>query len=215
MYGFFYISKKIVKNLFNSCQNSQVRVNSLVCLGKILEYLDKWFVLDDILPFLQQIPSKEPAVLMGILGNKYFQLSPLLYFDVVNLRAFCIIDNLYIVLLQWPLKSSSFWCFSLSLFTYVMYCCYFWTQVHIFVAFKAQCNSEFSLQFLGCDGPHSQRGCFPWKSVWSVFFQMLLELLRYCCCLLLLLLHAKCYKWLSTILLFFTAVFVRLVLLDI
>ncbi|KAH0500121.1 SCY1-like protein 2 [Microtus ochrogaster] len=46
----------------------QVRVNSLVCLGKILEYLDKWFVLDDILPFLQQIPSKEPAVLMGILG---------------------------------------------------------------------------------------------------------------------------------------------------
>ncbi|OWK17044.1 SCYL2, partial [Cervus elaphus hippelaphus] len=45
----------------------QVRVNSLVCLGKILEYLDKWFVLDDILPFLQQIPSKEPAVLMGIL----------------------------------------------------------------------------------------------------------------------------------------------------
>ncbi|XP_054844268.1 SCY1-like protein 2 [Eublepharis macularius] len=45
-----------------------VRVNSLVCLGKILEYLDKWFVLDDILPFLQQIPSREPAVLMGILG---------------------------------------------------------------------------------------------------------------------------------------------------
>lgn len=39
-----------------------------MCLGKILEYLDKWFVLDDILPFLQQIPSKEPAVLMGILG---------------------------------------------------------------------------------------------------------------------------------------------------
>ncbi|KAM4677521.1 SCY1-like protein 2 isoform 2-T2 [Discoglossus pictus] len=45
-----------------------VRVNSLVCLGKILEYMDKWFVLDEILPFLQQIPSREPAVLMGILG---------------------------------------------------------------------------------------------------------------------------------------------------
>ncbi|XP_069760475.1 SCY1-like protein 2 isoform X2 [Narcine bancroftii] len=45
-----------------------VRVNSLVCLGKLLEYLDKWFVLDEILPFLQQIPSREPAVLMGILG---------------------------------------------------------------------------------------------------------------------------------------------------
>lgn len=45
-------------------------MNSLVCLGKILEYLDKWFVLDEILPFLQQIPSKEPAVLMGILGKE-------------------------------------------------------------------------------------------------------------------------------------------------
>ncbi|XP_068128911.1 SCY1-like protein 2 [Hyperolius riggenbachi] len=45
-----------------------VRVNSLVCLGKILEYLDKWFVLDEIIPFLQQIPSREPAVLMGVLG---------------------------------------------------------------------------------------------------------------------------------------------------
>uniref|UniRef100_A0A7N6B1M0 Protein kinase domain-containing protein n=1 Tax=Anabas testudineus TaxID=64144 RepID=A0A7N6B1M0_ANATE len=45
-----------------------VRVNSLVCLGKILEYLDKWFVIDEVLPFLQQIPSREPAVLMGILG---------------------------------------------------------------------------------------------------------------------------------------------------
>lgn len=48
----------------------QVRVNSLVCLGKILEYLDKWFVIDEILPFLQQIPSREPAVLMGILGKE-------------------------------------------------------------------------------------------------------------------------------------------------
>ncbi|KAK7886127.1 hypothetical protein WMY93_025748 [Mugilogobius chulae] len=45
-----------------------VRVNSLVCLGKILEYLDKWFVIDEVLPFLQQIPSREPAVLMGVLG---------------------------------------------------------------------------------------------------------------------------------------------------
>lgn len=41
----------------------------MVCLGKILEYLDKWFVIDEILPFLQQIPSREPAVLMGMLGE--------------------------------------------------------------------------------------------------------------------------------------------------
>lgn len=50
----------------------KVRVNCLVCLGKLLEHLDKWLVLDEILPFLPQIPSKEPAVLMGILGNFYF-----------------------------------------------------------------------------------------------------------------------------------------------
>jgi hypothetical protein len=47
---------------------SQVRVNCLVCVGKLLEHLDKWLVLDEVLPFLPQIPSREPAVLMGILG---------------------------------------------------------------------------------------------------------------------------------------------------
>uniref|UniRef100_H0VTE9 SCY1 like pseudokinase 2 n=1 Tax=Cavia porcellus TaxID=10141 RepID=H0VTE9_CAVPO len=57
-----------IKNACLQTSSLAVRVNSLVCLGKILEYLDKWFVLDDLLPFLQQIPSKEPAVLMGILG---------------------------------------------------------------------------------------------------------------------------------------------------
>lgn len=65
-----------------TCLNSfslQVRVNSLVCVGKILEYLDKWFVLDEILPFLQQIPSKEPAVLMGILGKVAFHFLRLMW----------------------------------------------------------------------------------------------------------------------------------------
>uniref|UniRef100_A0A3P8VA10 SCY1 like pseudokinase 2 n=1 Tax=Cynoglossus semilaevis TaxID=244447 RepID=A0A3P8VA10_CYNSE len=57
-----------VKSACLQTSSLAVRVNSLVCLGKILEYLDKWYVLDEILPFLQQIPSKEPAVLMGILG---------------------------------------------------------------------------------------------------------------------------------------------------
>lgn len=45
-----------------------VRVNCLVCLGKLLEHLDKWLVLDEILPVLPEIRSREPAVLMGILG---------------------------------------------------------------------------------------------------------------------------------------------------
>jgi len=34
--------------------------------------LDRWLVLDDIIPFLPQIPSKDPAVIMGILGKYYY-----------------------------------------------------------------------------------------------------------------------------------------------
>nr|XP_021001240.1 SCY1-like protein 2 isoform X4 [Parasteatoda tepidariorum] len=57
-----------IKKLCNGTSYLSVRVNCLVCLGKLLEHLDKWLVLDEILPFLSQIPSKEPAVLMGMLG---------------------------------------------------------------------------------------------------------------------------------------------------
>jgi SCY1-like protein 2 len=46
-----------------------VRVNCLLCIGKLLEHLDKWLVMDEVLPFLPKIPSREPAVLMGILGE--------------------------------------------------------------------------------------------------------------------------------------------------
>ncbi|XP_015127087.1 SCY1-like protein 2 [Diachasma alloeum] len=46
-----------------------VRVNCLLCLAKMLEHLDKWIILDQILPFLQEIPhSGEPAILMAIIG---------------------------------------------------------------------------------------------------------------------------------------------------
>ncbi|XP_064634954.1 SCY1-like protein 2 [Lineus longissimus] len=45
-----------------------VRVNCLVCVGKLLEFMDKWYVLDEVLPLLTEIPSREPAVLMSILG---------------------------------------------------------------------------------------------------------------------------------------------------
>ncbi|XP_061662993.1 SCY1-like protein 2 [Syngnathoides biaculeatus] len=65
------IKNSLIPRIKSACLQTSslaVRVNSLVCLGKILEYMDKWFVIDEILPFLQQIPSREPAVLMGILG---------------------------------------------------------------------------------------------------------------------------------------------------
>lgn len=57
-----------IKKLCLGTGNLSVRVNCLLCIGRILENLDKWLVLDEILPFLPQIPSREPAVLMGILG---------------------------------------------------------------------------------------------------------------------------------------------------
>uniref|UniRef100_UPI00358F0628 SCY1-like protein 2 n=1 Tax=Myxine glutinosa TaxID=7769 RepID=UPI00358F0628 len=57
-----------IKNACLQTSSLAVRVNALVCMGKLLQHLDKWFVLDEVLPFLQLIPSKEPAVLMAILG---------------------------------------------------------------------------------------------------------------------------------------------------
>lgn len=57
-----------IKKLCLTTQFLSVRVNCLLCIGKLLDHLDKWLVLDEVLPFLGQIPSREPAVLMGILG---------------------------------------------------------------------------------------------------------------------------------------------------
>lgn len=57
-----------IKRLCINTPFLSVRVNCLVCVGKLLEHLDKWLVLDEVLPFLQQVPSREPAVLMAILG---------------------------------------------------------------------------------------------------------------------------------------------------
>jgi len=57
-----------IKKLSIGTSYLSVRVNCLVCVGKLLEHLDKWLVLDEILPFLTQITSREPAVLMAILG---------------------------------------------------------------------------------------------------------------------------------------------------
>ena len=40
-----------------------------MCIGKLLEFMDKWYVLDEVLPILHGVPSREPAVLMTILGE--------------------------------------------------------------------------------------------------------------------------------------------------
>lgn len=57
-----------IKNLILKTTSLSIRVNGLVCLGKMLEHLDKYAVLDDILPLMNQIPSREPPTLMAILG---------------------------------------------------------------------------------------------------------------------------------------------------
>nr|XP_023029464.1 SCY1-like protein 2 [Leptinotarsa decemlineata] len=57
-----------IKKICLNTSTLSVRVNSLLCIGRLLENLDKWLVIDEVLPFLPQIPSREPAVLMGILG---------------------------------------------------------------------------------------------------------------------------------------------------
>ena len=40
----------------------------MVCIGKLLENLEKWIVLDDVLPILEKINIRDSAVLMAMLG---------------------------------------------------------------------------------------------------------------------------------------------------
>ena len=47
----------------------QLQIKCLVCLSQMLDILDKHIVLDHILPILEQIPTKEPGVLMAVLGE--------------------------------------------------------------------------------------------------------------------------------------------------
>ncbi len=47
----------------------QVKVNSLLCLGKMLDHLETWMVTDQVLTTLPKITSKEPGVLMATLGE--------------------------------------------------------------------------------------------------------------------------------------------------
>ena len=48
----------------------QLQIKCLVCLAQMLDILDKHIVLDHILPILEQIPNRQPGVLMAMLGNR-------------------------------------------------------------------------------------------------------------------------------------------------
>ncbi|RNA06295.1 SCY1 2 [Brachionus plicatilis] len=65
------IKHQIIPRIRKLCLESStlsVRVNSLICIGKILEHLEKWVVLDDVLPILEKITVRDSAVLMAMLG---------------------------------------------------------------------------------------------------------------------------------------------------
>ena len=47
----------------------QLQVKCLVCIAQLLDILDKHIILDQIMPTLHQITSREPGVLMAILGE--------------------------------------------------------------------------------------------------------------------------------------------------
>ncbi|EDV29325.1 uncharacterized protein TRIADDRAFT_18343 [Trichoplax adhaerens] len=66
-----YIKNNIIPRIKALCLDTtalSVRINCLVCLGKMLPIIDKLTVMDLILPMLQEIPSREAGVLMSILG---------------------------------------------------------------------------------------------------------------------------------------------------
>lgn len=65
------IKLQLIPRIRKICLESSsiaLRVNSLVCIGKLLEYLDKWIVLDDVLPILEKITIRDSAILMAMLG---------------------------------------------------------------------------------------------------------------------------------------------------
>ena len=57
-----------MQSLCLGAEQLSVRINSLVCLGRMISVMDKWMVQDLMLPFLEKVPPREPGVLMAILG---------------------------------------------------------------------------------------------------------------------------------------------------
>ncbi|KAL3317700.1 hypothetical protein Ciccas_003647 [Cichlidogyrus casuarinus] len=57
-----------MRKLCISTNITSVKLAVLICIGKLLQSADKWFVIDDILPFLPDLRSRDPAILMAIYG---------------------------------------------------------------------------------------------------------------------------------------------------
>uniref|UniRef100_H2ZDH0 Protein kinase domain-containing protein n=1 Tax=Ciona savignyi TaxID=51511 RepID=H2ZDH0_CIOSA len=57
-----------IKKIGQEGSVTTIRIKALVCIGKLLPNFDKWFIQDEILPFLHKLTSREPGILMAILG---------------------------------------------------------------------------------------------------------------------------------------------------
>ncbi|XP_074605507.1 SCY1-like protein 2 [Brevipalpus obovatus] len=65
------MKNSIISRIKKLCSNSNhlsTRVKCLLCIANLLPNLDKWLVLDDIVPFLTSLPTREPAIIMAIIG---------------------------------------------------------------------------------------------------------------------------------------------------
>ena len=65
------IKHQLIPRIRKLCWESKqvsTKICALVCVGKILETLEKWVVLDDVLPILEKITCRDSDVLMAILG---------------------------------------------------------------------------------------------------------------------------------------------------
>lgn len=72
------IKKQLLPKIKKLCLTTNVlsvRVLCLVTIGKIMEQLDKWTVLDEVVPFLADIQSRDPAVIMASVGIIQMTLS--------------------------------------------------------------------------------------------------------------------------------------------
>ncbi|VDN00875.1 unnamed protein product [Thelazia callipaeda] len=59
---------KLLKLIVGGKEMLIIRVQALICIGKILPHLESWMVTEQIIPALPKVNSREPAILMAMLG---------------------------------------------------------------------------------------------------------------------------------------------------
>ena len=62
-----------IKKLCLATTDKSVKVKCLLCIGKIINHLDKWIVIDDVINFLPEVNSREAGCIMACIG--IYQLS--------------------------------------------------------------------------------------------------------------------------------------------